>query len=124
MKLKSALFIFLISMIGFTSMASTPLLEQKQKPTIEKSIAFSDVENVVNFEVISFDNSKIEVFIAFETVIEKTFINPENTVNDVGWKISGINYNSKFKQSNSLKYNRIHFVSLNNKGNILIRDNC
>ncbi len=111
-------------MIGFTSMASTPLLEQKQKPTIEKSIAFSDVENVVNFEVISFDNSKIEVFIAFETVIEKTFINPENTVNDVGWKISGINYNSKFKQSNSLKYNRIHFVSLNNKGNILIRDNC
>lgn len=111
-------------MIGFTSMACTPLLEQKQKTTIEKSTDFYNVENVEKFELISFDNVEFKKFIAFETVIEKTFINPENTIIDVGWKILGINYNSSFKQKNSLKYSKNYFVFLNTKANILIRDNC
>jgi ABC-type enterochelin transport system substrate-binding protein len=60
-------------MIGFTSMASTPLMEHKQKTTIIKAIVSPVVENVVTFDVISFDN--IQMQLRNLKVIDK----------DVGW---------------------------------------
>ena len=60
MKKLILLFIFSIGMIGLTSMASTPSMEQKQKTTISKAIVSPLVANVVTFDIISFDDVKIQ----------------------------------------------------------------
>ena len=124
MKLRTLLFIFSISMIGLTSMASTPLMEQKQKTTFSKDIVSPVVANVVTFDVISFDNIEIQMsnIIAPCFVKETQLINPVITIKDVGWQSSQRNYNLHFKQSNSLKNKLMPFVTLIDKGNNIRND--
>lgn len=57
MKRLATLFMLLIGMISYTSMASTPLMEQKQKPTYEQSVMQTqDVVKVeLEFAVFSYD---------------------------------------------------------------------
>ena len=50
MKRLAMLFIFLIGMISQTSVASTPLTEQKQKTTVEKSVIQMQEVVAVDFE--------------------------------------------------------------------------
>jgi hypothetical protein len=71
-------------------MASTPLMEQKQKTTISKTIVSPVVANVVTFDVISFDNVEIQMsnIIAPWFVKETQLINPLITIKDVGWQSS------------------------------------
>ena len=66
MKRLAMLFIFLIGMISQTSMASTPLTEQKQKTTIEKSVIQMQEVVAVDFEfaVLGYD-------LAFANVVKK-----------------------------------------------------
>lgn len=81
------LFIFLIGMISMTAMASTPQLEQKQKPTIQKSLEpFSIVENVqieVAFEPIKVTSIMPGTSLSF--VIKERIVNDLAIIDDVGW---------------------------------------
>ena len=101
MKLRTLLFIFSICMIGLTSMASTPLMEQKQKTTISKAIVSPVVANVVTFDVISFDNVEIQMSNtnALIFVKEKQPINLVTTIKDVGWlNRKTVNFNTFYKE--------------------------
>jgi hypothetical protein len=65
MRVFQILFMFLIGMIGFTSTASTPLMEANQKTSFEKpETVFSIVKNVQTLEitVINFERSTLFYF--------------------------------------------------------------
>lgn len=59
-------FIFLIGMISFTVMATTPLLDQKPKPTIELSVDQTVIVAVV-FDVKSVSNEAL-IFTEFSSL--------------------------------------------------------
>jgi len=89
MKQFSVLFMFLIGMISFTAMASTPLTEQKQKIEIVKDFHVQAVaDHVLSFELIQFDPG-IKFFPSIEAPILKIRTQPTNSlaiISDVGWR--------------------------------------
>lgn len=101
------LFIFLIGMISLTSMATTPLTEQKQKMTSENEIShYSIVNNVEmnDYSVITSDNRIVQS----ETTLLFTNKNFEHFISyaiikDVGWNseiqfVSNTIYQEKLNQ--------------------------
>lgn len=111
-------------MIGLTSMASTPLMEQKQKADFKSEpsvqVEFVNVElGFVAYEA-TFNKSND---IVLQFVKETKLINPVSSINDVGWHSLKQSYNLDFNQRNLLKNKLISFVYLIDKAN-KIRDNC
>lgn len=97
MKLKSLLFILSICMIGFTSMASTPLTEREPKAKFTE--AFEVKVNFVNVE--TFDFIQVE---QAKTIVGNLFIyEPSKALeftstlvspsDDVGWCKTKVNFN-------------------------------
>lgn len=126
MKFKTSLFILLIGMISFTSLATTPMMEQKPEATVVKVMNLDEVVVVVN-ENVDFVQALNELTEAFKTlnVTLKDF-NPNTLaiINDVGWNLS-------YKQTTMITYKEkllenfnLHFKDKLLFTDTLVRDNC
>ena len=121
------LFFLSIGMIGLTSMASTPLTEQKQKAEAwETEKVFSIESNVLSYEVLSgfseayiFQGSEI---LHFKTVNET--IHFYAIITDVGWRISKQPFRETFYKEKLLENYNHHFKDKILKPDSTIRDNC
>jgi len=127
MKLKM-FFIFLIGMIGFTSMASTPLMEQKQKTTFCKDYqVLTIVENVqsIAYDVLAL-NITSNLSVSYKTQLSggNEPITSYAIINDVGWQFSKFNYiNIPYFEKLNPNYN-LHFKHLLYIAPNHIRDKC
>lgn len=95
---------FLIGMISYTSMASTPLMEEKQKTTIEAVTDLIAVENVVATDIfctaLKVRKSKNNDLIKPEQPLE--------IITDVGWQRLNLNIlKAKLIVQNSNQITRI-----------------
>jgi len=83
------LFIFLIGMISMTALASTTMLEQKQKTTIQKSLKHFQIVEIVQNEVsfITIDNTSIMERASISHLIKERIVKQLAIIDDVGWNI-------------------------------------
>lgn len=120
----------LIGMISFTSMATTPLMDQNQKTVfVQELVSQTNTEFVVNdyqevfalTEISTLKNSKVEAF-TFENVAIPS--NSLDFVKDVGWQcntfkfIKPIDNKKLFDSGNRNASKRINYLF------IPIRDDC
>lgn len=89
------LFIFLIGMISMTALASTTMLEQKQKTTIQKSLKHFQIVEIVQNEVsfITIDNTSIMERTSISYLIKERIVKQLAIIDDVGWNIIKFNKN-------------------------------
>lgn len=126
MKNTLSVFILLFGMISLTSVATTPLMDQKQKKVFDSEPSFQiEALNVVEFNVInidnfiSYDNEKLQMNKEVVLFVNRTRVTkPMMSIKDIGWQGSSINYNSPSTLNNPQKHKRIPFGSINMRDNI------
>lgn len=108
---------FLIGMIGFTSTASTPLMEANQKTSfVESEKTFAVVENVQTVMTLEFHSLTLDDFIFYEIKRQSVVMQPQ-FYNRVGVEVPVI---TMFKYP--LNYSCIKAKLF--KPKITIRNNC
>ena len=127
MKQFRALFMFLIGMISFTAMASTPLTEQKQKIEIVKDFQVQAIaDNVLSFELVSVDPGA-KFLQSNEAHILRIVTEPFNNlaiITDVGWHSSKQPFKKIPYTEKLLENYNLHFKPNLQKPFKSIRDNC